>query len=277
MSDNLRTGSSNKAGKNISKIETGKTINKKSDRTLHAKINSKLFKNIIKIAALLSDTAKLLISPRGIEIIAVNDAMTAIAKLNIDEDVFEEYKATEFRIGLDLERIRKILDIAKTSELIDIRFNQNKNQLTIAIDELMTRMGIIDLKHNPEVNPAILNECGYAVFKVDKLKRSLILSTDISESVLLGMDRDKFEVRTEQDVNAVELRMKSEDLAELESKAYYENFYQCSILRDLMLCFPSGSLIAFRFGDNTPLQIDYGFNHQGTHLKFFLIPRIEVS
>ncbi len=246
-------------------------------KVFRAKINSKLFKNIIEIASLLSDTPQLIISPRGIEIFAINDARTAIAKLNIKDDVFEEYKSTDFRIGMDLKRVKKILEIAKSNELIDIKFDQNRNQLTIAIDELKTWMGIIDLKHNPKVNPAILNECGYALFKVDNLRRSLILSTDISESVLLGIDRTKFKVRTEQDVNAVELRMKREDLFELESDAYYENFYQSSILRDLMRCFPSESSIAIRFGDKTPLQIDYDFDHEGTHLTFFLLPRIEVS
>jgi len=277
MSDDLKTNSSNQFGPDVSSNETERNRNKNSERILHAKINSKLFKNIIKIASLLSDTPQLIISPHGIEIVAINDARTAIAKFNIKKDVFEEYKSTDFRIGMDLDRVCKILEIAKPSELIDIKFNQNRNQLTIAIDELKTWMGIIDLKHNPKVNPAILNECGYALFKVDKLKRSLILSTDISESVLLGIDRTKFEVRTEQDVNAVELRMKREDLSELESKAYYENFYQSSILRDLMRCFPSESSIVIRFGDETPLQIDYDFDHEGTHLTFFLLPRIEVS
>lgn len=246
-------------------------------KIFQAKINPILFKIIIKIAALLTDTAQLIISPHGIEIVAVNDAMTASAKLNVKEDVFEEYKATEFRIGLDLDRIRKILEIAKGIESIDIKFNQNSNQLTIAIDELKVRMGIIDLKHTPQANPAILSEYGYTVFKVDKLKRSLILSTDISESVVLGMDRNKFEVRTEKDVNAVELRMKKEDLFELESKAYYENLYESSILRDLMQCLSSESAIAIRFGDDTPLQIDYDFSYEGARFRFFLLPMIEAS
>jgi len=246
-------------------------------KQFHAQLDSKLLKTLIKIAELVTITARLSISPNGIELSAINPARSTIVKLNVNKKAFEEYKATNFDLGLDLIRVKRIVDIAKINESIDIKFDQKQNQILLAVDELKIRMPIMDLQDVANPNPMLLNEHGHAIFKVDKFKRGLILSEDISESVILGIDSNKFELRTEQNVDSVEFRLGKQDLVELESRVYFENMFPSKILKNLVQQLSDESSIEIRFGDQTPLQIDYNFSYDGSHMKFFLVPMISEA
>ena len=198
-----------------------------------------------------------------------------MANINIGKSVFEKYNATTFELGLDLDRIRKIIDLAKANELVDIQFIQEKNQLVVAIGELKALMGIVDFRDIPDLNPEIMKISGKVTLKVNQLKRGLIVSDDIAEDVVLGIDRNKFELRAEKDANAVELRLTKPDLFELESEIYHESAYSSKSLKDLFHCLEDESLVQICFGNETPLQIDYDFPYPGSHLTYFLCPRIE--
>ena len=229
----------------------------------------------MRIIGLLTDTAKLYITPKDISIKAIDKAKVALANINIGKSVFDKYNATTFELGLDLDRIRKIIDLAKANELVDIQFFQERNQLVVTIGELKALMGIVDFRDIPDSKPEIIEESGKVILKADQLKRGLIVSDDIAEDVVLGIDRNKFLLKAEKDANAVELRLIKSDLLELESEVYHESGFSCKYLKDLFQCLNDESVVQICFGSETLLRIDYDFPYPGSHLTYFLCPRIE--
>lgn len=140
-------------------------------KIFHAQIGSIPLKNFVKITGLLTDTAKLYITPKDISIKAIDKAKVALVNINIGKSVFDKYNATTFELGLDLDRIRKIIDLAKANELVDIQFIQEKNQLVVAIGELKALMGIVDFRDIPDLNPEIMEVSGKVTLKAGQLKR----------------------------------------------------------------------------------------------------------
>lgn len=246
----------------------------KSDKIFKAKISAVPLKNYVKIARLLTDTAKLSITPDGIEIKAIDKAMVSLVNIHLKKSAFDTYKATTFELGLDLDRIKKIADLAKPNEMVDLKFISKMNQLVVAMDELKIRMGIVDFRDIPTIKPTTMQKSGKAIFKLDKMKRGIIASNDITDSIFLGINRNKLELRAEKDVNAVQLRLKKSETCELDSEIYHENQYSCSYLNDIIHCLENESQIQLRFGEDTPLKIDYDFPDD-SHMMYILCPRIE--
>jgi DNA polymerase III sliding clamp (beta) subunit (PCNA family) len=247
--------------------------NNDSKKVFHVKICATLLRILIRISSLLTKTATLYITPSGITISAIDDSQIAMVKLTVQNNAFEKYHATRFKLGLDLDRLKTIINLANPYEIIEMKYVQNR--LFVSIEELQTRMGIIDLKNIPDINTAILNASGHSILKSDKLKRGLMASHDIVDSVVLGIDCNKFELRAEKDVNTVRLQLKKEDLIELESAAYFESIYSRKHLQDIIQCLPSESLIRVQFGDRTPLKIDYEFPNEAGQMTYFLMPEVE--
>jgi proliferating cell nuclear antigen len=226
---------------------------------------------------LLTDTAKLCITPKYLTIKAIDGATVAMINIKIGKAVFKKYNATNFELGLNLDRIKKIIDLGNADELIDIKFIQENNQLGVSIGEFKTLMGIVDFSEFPIFKPGSMNATGKVTLKVDKLKRSIIYSDDISDVVVLGIDRNKFELRAEENVNAVKLRLKKTDLEKLQSSVYYQNLYSSKYLKNLFQCLEDESFVEMCFGDETPLQIVYDFPYSGSSMTYFLCPRVKES
>lgn len=230
-------------------------------------------KKMINLANLLSNIATLHITTSGLTISAMDQYQIAMAKLMVQKTSFETYDATRFKLGLDIDRMKKIVDLAKSNEIIDVQYKQN--QLVVSIEEIKTKMGVIDLFNIPDVNSVILNNSGHALLKSDKLRRALIASNGISENVLLGIDREKLELRAKKDVNSVKLRLKKEELIELESKQYHESRYPIKHLENLFQYLPNDAIVQISFGDQTPLQIVHDFDNGMGHMIYNLVSFIE--
>jgi proliferating cell nuclear antigen len=259
---------------NIINYDTGETeLHEK--KVFHAHIDSSLFKKIIKIARAVRDTARLFVTPDGIEINAVDKAMNAMVNINVKKSSFKKYKSSTFQIGLDLDRIKKILDITKTSDSIEIIFHQKENRLIIKTDEMKAQLGIVDIGDIPVVNIEILSSSGHVVVPVAQIKRGISLIEVISEYVKLGIDREKFQMSAEEDVNAVEFLLEKQVLVELESEQYHENFFYIDILGKIIQGLDSDSLMRISFGNDNPLRIDYDLNDDRSCLKFFLTQMIQ--
>lgn len=247
-------------------------ISEETKKVFHVQINSGLLKFILSIPKVLSDEAHFLISQNGIEIISFDSGNTALVKINVDENVFESYKATKFRLDIDLVRINRILKIMKNTDLIDIRLDHN--QLIFQVDQLKIKTSILYHKEMLDPNIDILKESGSIVLKVGVLKRILLISNDISDHIKLGIDTNKFELMSKNEVTFVEQKMKQQDVDKLECQNYHKSSYYIPTLLKLINCLPNeSSLIRIRFGDCTLIRLDY--DYKGIHLKFFLAPRMD--
>jgi len=245
------------------------------NKTLYAQISSALLKTVVRIiGGLQTDTAKLCVTPTGINIVAMDEAMVATMFLTLGYSIFEKFEAAEFEICIDLKRLKEIVNLVRTDDLITIKFDYKNNQLIINLDNLETRMGILDLNEMLNAQTSFLNLSGHIVLHIDELKRGIAAAEYVADSVFFSIDPEKFELKAENSANSAHLTLLKKDLIEHESNAIHKNTFATNYLSNIINVLNSENHIRLRFGNETHLQLDYDFSEQG-HLTFKLLPRVE--
>ena len=250
-------------------------IENEKNKTLYIQISSALLRTVVRIiGGLKAETAKLCITPTRINIIAFDNAMVAMMFLTLEQSIFEKFQAAQFEIDVDLNRLKEIVNLARTDDLITIKFDYKNNQLVINLGNLETRMGILDFNEGLNAPPSLLNQSGQIVLHVDELKRGIAAAEFVAESVSLSIDPEKFELKAEDNANSAHLTLSKKDLVEHESNAIHKNTFSTYHLSNIINVLNGEYCIRLCFGNGTHLQLDYDFSEKG-HLTYVLMPRVE--
>jgi len=245
------------------------------NKTLYAQISSVILRTVVRIiGGLQAEAAKLCITPTGINIIALDGARVAMTFLSLEQSIFEKFQATPFEICIDLKRLKEIVDLARTDDLVTIKFDYKNNQLVIDFGKLITRMGILDINEELKEPPSFLNSSGQIVLHVDELKRGIVAAEYVAESLSLSIDPEKFDLNAEDYANSAHLTMLKKDLIEHDSNAIHKNIFSTNHLSNIINVLNGEHCIRLRFGNETHLQLDYDFSEKG-HLTYILLPRVE--
>lgn len=246
------------------------------NQIFNVKISQVLLKTVFKIlGGLQTDKIKLCITPKDITIVAFDESMVAKLDLKLEKSAFEKFEATEFEIGLDLKNLKKIVNLALTNDTIAIKFDNKKSHLILELNNLKTRLGIIDINEIPEARPSILSSSGYLVLYVKEFNRAITAARDIADSIVLRLDKEKFELDAEKDTDSMQLSLSKKDLMEHNSDASHKNSFSSKHLSNIIGCLNDKNLIRLRFGNETPLQLNYDFSGGVGHMTYVLLPQVE--
>ncbi|MCX6661562.1 MAG: DNA polymerase sliding clamp, partial [Euryarchaeota archaeon] len=116
----------------------------------NAKIKSDIIKGIIDVTSPLVNEAKFNITSKGISIRAVDPAHVAMVDLELKSTAFEEYKADDMELGIDLDKLNGIMKLANAGDLISLEYDEDSNRLIVKIGNLVRRMGLIDTAGMPD-------------------------------------------------------------------------------------------------------------------------------
>ena len=248
----------------------------KEFKTFLAQIHPALLKTVVKIlGGIMTDIANLHITSKGITITAIDMANVAMIRIQLEKTVFEKFEATEFEICIDMERLKKIVNLVEADDSITMKFDSRDNQFIINLDNLETRMGLVDLNETLTAPPTILNSSGHIVLHVNDIKRSITAAENITDTVILSIDPEKFEIKAEKNMDLVHLTLSKENLIEHNSETHHKNSYSTNYLSNIISCLNGENCIRLRFGNETQLQLDYNFSESGGHLIYVLLPRLE--
>ena len=76
-----------------------------------AKVKPEVLKEIVEIIATLVDEAKFSIGKTSLVIKAVDPAHVAMVELTISKGGFEEFKADENELGVDIDKVKEVLKL----------------------------------------------------------------------------------------------------------------------------------------------------------------------
>ncbi|MCK7510278.1 MAG: hypothetical protein MZV70_43685 [Desulfobacterales bacterium] len=94
-----------------------------------AKLRSDILKGIVDVVSTLIDEAKFKIGDNGIQLKAVDPAHVAMIDLTLSKDAFEQYSAAETDLGLDLEKLKEVIRLSKSGDLIEMRQDEERGRL----------------------------------------------------------------------------------------------------------------------------------------------------
>src|SRR2546422_1803062 len=105
------------------------------------KVKADVLREVVDVVSTLVDEAKFNVGKDSVTVKAVDPAHVAMVDLTLDRGAFEAYKADEGELGIDMDKMKEILRLAKAGEAIAFGQDEGKNRLVGAGGNTTRRVG----------------------------------------------------------------------------------------------------------------------------------------
>jgi len=241
----------------------------------NAKVKSELLKGIIDVASPLVNEVKFNITPKGISLRAVDPAHVAMVDLEIKSDAFDEYKATNMELGIDMDKFASIMRLSTSSDIVNMEYDEDTNRLIIRIGNLVRKMGLIDTTGMPDPKMPNLNLPAKVVLKASELTQGVRASETVSDHLALTVNKDDFELFAEGDTDTVNLKLPKDLLLELVTDSKCKSLFSIDYFSNMIKPVRGDDPITIMIGNDNPIRVEFNIAENKGHVTYLLAPRIE--
>ncbi|HEC81909.1 MAG TPA: proliferating cell nuclear antigen (pcna) [Thermoplasmatales archaeon] len=240
-----------------------------------AKVKAEVIKNIIEIASPLVTEAKFNITPKGISLRAVDPAHVAMVDIDVKASSFEEYKADEMEMGIDLDKLGGIMKLANANDTVSLEYDEDTNKLIIKIGNLVRKMGLLDTAGMPDPKIPNLNLPAKVTIKASELFQGVRASEAVSDHISLTATKDTFELFAEGDTDVVNLKLPKDLLIELNAPEKCRSLFSIDYFSNMVKPVKGEEPITMYLGNDNPIKLEFDFTDKNGHAVYLLAPRIE--
>src|SRR3989337_2875891 len=97
-----------------------------------AKVKADVLKEVVDVVSTLVDEAKFNVGKDAVSIKAVDPAHVAMVDLALDRSAFEQYKAEEGELGIDMDKMKEILRLVEAGGGESLPPDQGKKHPVVA-------------------------------------------------------------------------------------------------------------------------------------------------
>ncbi|MDH7506903.1 MAG: proliferating cell nuclear antigen (pcna) [Candidatus Thermoplasmatota archaeon] len=241
----------------------------------NAKVKSDVIKGIIEVTSPLVNEVKFNISKKGISLRAVDPAHVAMVDLQIDEKAFEEYKADDMELGIDMDKLNSIMRLASSGDVVTLEYDEESNKLIIKIGNLVRKMGLIDTAGMPEPKMPNLNLPAKVVLKASELTQGVRASEAVSDHLALTVNKDNFELFAEGDTDTVNLKLPKDLLIDLNTNSKCKSLFSIDYFSNMIKPVKGDDPITIMIGNDNPIKVEFDIADNKGHVTYLLAPRIE--
>jgi len=240
-----------------------------------AKARADVLKEVVNVVSTLVDEAKFTMNADGLTIKAVDPAHIAMVDLTLSKDAFEEFKADESEIGLDIDKLSQFLKLAHGNEVIDLKHDEDKRRLNIVIGDITRRMSLVDTTGMSDPKVPNLNLPATVVLKVDDLVQGIKASETVSDHIALVASPEGFEMTCEGDLDQVQWRKAKKDLEGLESPSSVRSLFPLEYFANMLRAVSTGVAVTMHLGNDYPVKVEFKIAGGKGEVRYLLAPRIE--
>lgn len=241
----------------------------------NAKVKSEVLKGIIDVTSPLVNEVKFNITTKGINLRAVDPAHVAMVDLQINSDAFEEFKAKEMEIGIDMNKLSSIMRLSTSGDMVNLEYDGDANRLIVTIGNLVRRMGLIDTAGMPDPKMPNLNLPGKVVIKASELTQGVKASEAVSDHLALTVNKDNFELFAEGDTDTVNLKLPKDLLTELNVSSKCKSLFSIDYFSNMIKPVRGEDPITIMIGNDNPIKVEFDIADKKGHVTYLLAPRIE--
>ena len=240
-----------------------------------AKVKSEVLKGIIDVTSPLVNEVKFNINPKGIFLRAVDPAHVAMIDLKIDKKAFEDYKADEIELGIDMDKLAGIMRLSTSGDIVALDFDEKANRLIVQIGNLVRKMSLIDTAGMPDPKMPNLNLPARAIIKSSEINRGVKASEAVSDHLAIKVNKDNFELFAEGDTDTVNLKLSKDLLVELNSDDNYKSLFSIDYFSNMIKPVKAEDNITIHLGNDNPIKLEFDIADKKGHVQYLLAPRIE--
>lgn len=241
----------------------------------NAKVKSEVLKGIIDVTSPLVNEVKFNITSKGISLRAVDPAHVAMVDLQIKDKAFEEFKADEMELGIDMDKLAGIMRLSGSDDMVSLEYDQDTNRLIIKIGNLVRRMGLIDTAGMPDPKMPNLDLPGKVVLKASELSQGVRASEAVSDHLALTVNKDSFELFAEGDTDTVNLKLPKDLLTELTTSSKCKSLFSIDYFSNMIKPVKGEDPMTIMIGNDNPIRVEFDFADKKGHVTYLLAPRIE--
>jgi proliferating cell nuclear antigen len=240
-----------------------------------AKARADVLKEVVNVISTLVDEAKFTVNADGLTIRAVDPAHIAMVDLTLSKEAFEEFKAEETEIGLDIDKLSQFLKLAHGNEIVDLKHDEDKRRLNIVIGDITRRMSLIDTTGMSDPKVPNLNLPATVTLKVDDLVQGIKASETVSDHIALVASPEGFEMTCEGDMDQVQWKKAKKDLESLESPSSVRSLFPLEYFANMLRAVSAGVAVTMHLGNDYPVKVEFKIAGGKGEVRYLLAPRIE--
>ena len=241
----------------------------------HAKVRSETLKGIVEIISTLVDEAKFNVNSDGFSLKAVDPAHVAMVDMEVDKVAFEEFVADDAELGIDLDKIKDVLRLARSGDIIDIEQDEDRNRLIINVGNVSRRMNLVDTTGMSDPKVPNLDLPTKISVVVDELQKGIRAAESVSDHIALNANLDGFEMFSEGDTDTVSLKLDKESLVSLESEEEVRSLFPLDYFSNMIRAISSGTVVEISLGNDYPVKMKFDVADGNGRVNYLLAPRIE--
>jgi proliferating cell nuclear antigen len=241
----------------------------------NAKVKSEVLKGIIDVTSPLVNEVKFNITPKGITLRAVDPAHVAMVDLEVNSKAFDEFKATEMELGIDMDKFGSIMRLSSSGDMVSLDYDEESNRLIVKIGNLIRKMGLIDTAGMPDPKMPSLNLPGKVVLKASELNQGVRASEAVSDHLALTIDKETFELFAEGDTDTVNLKLPKDLLVELTTSSKCKSLFSIDYFSNMIKPVRGEDPITIMIGNDNPIKVEFDIADSKGHVIYLLAPRIE--
>lgn len=209
-----------------------------------------------------------------LEVCAVDASNVAMIQMRADSSVFDVWDLSESRVIVELPKIRDIVSLATSSDLVEMNFDGNTNRLNIRVGKINREVSPITEQsiRVPKRVPDIPLPNGIKINGSD-LARALKAAKQVGDIVHLSLTKDSFCVKVPGDTDSVEVTFNDGELEELVCEGEVNSQYSLSYMEALFKKLDGVESVALAFGENLPLKMNFSYLDGAISVLFLLAPR----
>lgn len=240
-----------------------------------AKVKADVLKEVVDVVSTLVDEAKFNIGKDSITIKAVDPAHVAMVDLSVDRSAFDAYKADEGELGIDMDKMKEILRLAKAGDIISLAHDEDKNRLVVAVGNTTRRMALVDTAGMSDPKVPSLNLPAKLTVRTDELRQGIRASESISDHIALKASSTGFEIVSEGDTDTVSHSVPKDLLEELQCKDAVRSLYPLDYFSNMVKSIGSAQTVTLYLGSDYPVKLEFKIAGGKGEVKYLLAPRIE--
>jgi len=238
------------------------------------KVKSEILKETVAVISTLINEAKFKITGEGIKVMAVDGSHIAMIDLTLKSTAFEEFRADEMDLGIDLEKLKTVLKNCKGDDVIDINYNSDRNILEFSMDEIEMTMALLDSSNMSEPKVPELEHKAKVIVAKTLIERGLKAAIDVGTYVEFKITPEEMIIHTEGESDTMSMHLPKDKLDELvceeDSSSKYSLEYIGSIIKSV-----NAEAVSLQLSSDYPVKLQFEIAKGNGSAVYMLAPRVD--
>lgn len=240
-----------------------------------AKVKAEVLKTVLDSVSPLVDEAKIQVNADGIVLKCVDPAHVAMVELTLNKKAFQEFKAKDMDLGVDLDKLKDILKLSAGADVIDIEYKEDTHKLVFKIGHITRRMALVDTANMGDPKVPNLNLPNQVTLLANELQQGIKASEAVSDHIALVAQGNVFELIADGDTDQVHLRLEGDDLIKITAPDKSRSLFSLDYFSNMAKVVRPTDPVTLRLGTDFPVKIEFDIADGAGKIVYLLAPRIE--